>query len=131
MTDQHTVLFVCLHGAGMSRMAAAYFLSAVPAGWHAVSAGVEPADTSSPTAEALLAVTEAARFLDHAPPRPINAVDEPRRVIALRNPSIQYELASDESWDLTSSAGAPLRDEIRDRAVAFARTLATQEREAS
>jgi len=46
----------------------------------------------------------------------------------LRNPSIQYELASDESWDLTSSAGAPLRDEIRDAAQALARSIAARER---
>ena len=131
VTDERTVLFVCLHGAGMSRLAAAYFLSAAPADWHAVSAGVEPADTLSPTAEALLSGTAAAQFLDHAPPRGINAVDKPWRLIALRNPSIQYELASDETWDLTSSAGAPLRDEIRSRVDGLVRSIAREEREPS
>jgi hypothetical protein len=109
-------------------MAAAFFNSATPGRWKAMSAGVEPADALSPTAEALLAGMEAAKFLDHSSPRPIKVVDEPRRVIALRNPSIQYELESDESWDLTSSAGQPLRDEIRDRALALARGIAAQER---
>jgi hypothetical protein len=47
MTGERTALFVCLHGAAMSRLAAAYFNRAAPAGWHAVSAGVEPADTPS------------------------------------------------------------------------------------
>jgi protein-tyrosine-phosphatase len=126
LTDQQTVLFVCLHGAGMSRIAAAYFLSAAPAGWHALSAGVEPADTLSATAQSLLAGTSAEAFLDRAPPRPIDAVRDPRLVVALRNPAIQYELASDERWDLTSSDGMPLRDEIRDRAEAFARRFAAQ-----
>ena len=131
MSDRRTVLFVCLHGAGMSRMAAAFFLSAAPPGWHAVSAGIEPGDTLSPTAETLLAGTLAEQFLDHSPPRPIDAVVGPERVIALRNPSIQYELASDERWDLTSSAGLPLRDEIRDRAEALARSVTAPERTAS
>jgi arsenate reductase (thioredoxin) len=131
VTDERTVLFVCLHGAGMSRMAAAYFLSVAPAGWHAVSAGIEPGDVLSTTAETLLADTVAEEFLDHSPPRSIDAVREPWRVIALRNPEIQYELASDERWDLTSSAGRPLRDEIRDRAEALARSISAPERAAS
>ena len=124
MTDERTVLFVCLHGAGMSRMAAAYFLSAAPTGWRAVSAGVQPGDALSATARTLLAGTAAERFLDEAPPRGIGAVETPARVVVLRNPSIQYDLASDESWDLTSSEGPALRDEIRDRALALARGLA-------
>jgi hypothetical protein len=107
------------------------FLSAAPAGWHALSARVEPADSLTTTAEMLLAGTEAAQFLDHSPPRSIGAIDNPQRMIALRNPSIQYELAADERWDLTNSGGVALRDEIRDRAEAFARNIAAQERRAS
>lgn len=131
MTDERTVLFVCLHGAGMSRMAAAYFLSAAPAGWRAVSAGIDPAETLSGTARTLLAGSDAEQFLDHAPPRPIDAVEAPSRVIALRNPSIQYELESDESWDLTSSAGAPLRDEIRSHVEGLVHSIAREQREPS
>lgn len=37
-----TLLFVCAHGAGKSRMAAAYFNLMSPAGWTATSAGQEP-----------------------------------------------------------------------------------------
>jgi hypothetical protein len=123
VTAERTVLFVCLHGAGMSRIAAACFLSVAPTGWHAVSAGVEPADALSTTAQTLIAGTGAAPFLDHSPPRSIGAVREPWRVIALRNPVIQYELASDERWDLLNSAGVPLRDEIRERAERLARSM--------
>jgi hypothetical protein len=112
-------------------MAAAFFNSAAPSGWHAVSAGVEPADSLSTTAETLLAGTTAEVFLDRAPPRPIGSVEEPWRVIALRNPSIQYELASDERWDLISSAGVPLRDEIQDRAEALAHSILAPEGAAS
>jgi hypothetical protein len=69
VTDVKTVLFVCLHGAGMSRMAASYFEQSAPVGWAAVSAGVEPGETLSRTAARLLAGTPAVAFLDLAPPR--------------------------------------------------------------
>jgi hypothetical protein len=69
MTGERTVLFVCLHGAAMSRVAAAYFNRAAPSGWRAVSAGVDPADMLSPTAETLLAGTGAEEFLDRSPLR--------------------------------------------------------------
>ena len=123
MTATQTVLFVCLHGAGMSRMAAAYFNRAAPADWRAVSAGLEPAETLSSTAASLLAGTGAEEFLDHAPPRPIGGVPDPLRVIALRNPAIQYELGPAEYWDLSQSAGVPLREEIRQRAEALAESI--------
>ena len=124
MTGERTVLFVCLHGAAMSRLAAAYFNRAAPAGWHAVSAGLDPADTLSPTAEKLLAGTDAEAFLDRSPPRSVEAVSNPKRVVALRNPAIQFELASaGRTWDLTHSTGSPMREEIRLRAETLARSI--------
>jgi len=123
MSSHKTVVFVCLHGAGMSRMAAAYFNNAAPPEWHAVSAGVEPAEALSPTAATLLSGTAAEKFLDGSPPRSLAAVRDPHRVIALKNPAIQFELASAEVWDCTHSAGTPLRDEIQVRAEALARTI--------
>lgn len=129
MTDKQTVLFVWLHGAGMSRTAAAYFLSAAPAGWLTLSAGVEPADTLGATAKTLLAGTSAEQFLDHAPPRPIDTVRKPRAGYCVAQSVHSVRARVDERWDLTSSAGVPLRDEIRDRAEAFARRIAAQEGE--
>jgi len=125
VTDDKTVLFVCLHGAGMSRMAAAYFEQSAPAGWGAVSAGVEPAQTLSQTAARLLAGTSAVAFLDLAPPRGITAVSHPDRVIALRNPAIHFELEGAETWDLVHAEGEPQREEIRARVDALVRTLAS------
>ena len=130
MSGNRTVLFVCLHGAGMSRMATAYFNRAAPPGWRAVSAGVEPDGALSATAATLLGATGAEEFLDHSPPRSIDAVLEPRRIVALRNPAIQYELESMERWDLSSTAGIPLRDELRDRAEALARRITAQQGDA-
>lgn len=125
VTTTQTVLFVCLHGAGMSRMAAAYFNCVAPPDWRAVSAGVEPAEALSATAASLLAGTIAEDFLDRAPPRSISAAPDPMRLIALRSPSIRYELAAAEYWDLAQSAGVPLREEIRQRAEALAESIAT------
>jgi hypothetical protein len=104
-------------------MAAAYFDQAAPPGWCAVSAGVDPAETLSHTAAQLLAGTTAVAYLDLAPPRPIWAVPDPRRVIALRNPRIRYELEGAEAWDLAHAEGEPLREEIRARVDALVRAL--------
>ena len=49
MTDRPTVLFVCVHNAGRSQMAAAYFNTLVdPARARAVSAGTRPGDRVHP-----------------------------------------------------------------------------------
>ncbi len=125
MTYERTVLFVCLHGAGMSRMAAAFFNRAAPAGWRAISAGVDPASSLSSTAEILLEGTGAEGFLDRAAPRPVTALPDPERLVALRNPDIQYELPAADTWDLAHASGTPLRDEIRTRTEAPARSVAT------
>jgi protein-tyrosine-phosphatase len=123
MSTTQTVLFVCLHGAGMSRMAAAYFNRLAPPDWRALSAGIDPAERLSSTAASLLAGTGADEFLDQSPPRTIAAVPDAQRVIALRNPAIRYELAPAEFWDLSQSAGVPLREEIRQRVEALARSI--------
>ena len=109
-----TVLFVCLHGAGMSRMAAAYFNQAAPPGWRGISAGVEPGASLS---------TTAAAFLDATPPRPISAVPNPELRVALRNPTVRYDLPGAQVWDLAQAEGEPLREEIRTRVEVLARTL--------
>jgi hypothetical protein len=123
VSEDKTVLFVCLHGAGMSRLAAAYFEESAPTGWQAISAGLEPSEALSQTAARLLAGTSAVAFLDLAPPRPIFAVPEPERVIALRNPAIQFELDGAEVWDLEHAGGEPQREEIRSRVKDLVRTL--------
>jgi len=123
MSSPKTVVFVCLHGSGMSRMAAAYFNNAASPEWRAVSAGIEPAEALSPTAATSLAGTAAEKFLDRSPPRSLAAVSDPHRIVALKNPAIQFELTSAEVWDCTHSAGTPLRDEIQIRAEALARSI--------
>jgi len=124
VSDQRTVLFVCLHGMGMSRVAAAFFNAAAPAGWQAISAGLEPGQSLSPTAARLLAGTSAEPFLDHAAPHPIDAALAADRVIAIRNPLIRFEVPGAGTWDLTAAEfDEHMRDEIRDRVEALAGEL--------
>ncbi len=119
-----TVLFVCLHGMGMSRLAAAFFDSSAPPGWQAVSAGLEPGAALSPTAARLLAGTPAEPFLDRAAPRSIDSAPAADRVIAIRNPSIRFEVPGAETWDLTSAEfDEHMRDEIHERAARLAEEL--------
>ena len=127
MSQQRTVLFVCLHGMGMSRLAAAYFNRVAPAGWQGVSAGVEPGEALSPTAARLLSGTPAEPFLDRAAPRSIDSAPLAERVIAICNPSIRFEVPGAEGWYLTSANfDEHMREQIRARAERLAEELASE-----
>lgn len=126
MTDgTPSILFVCVHNAGRSQMAAG-FTAALGAGRVSVlSAGSEPADRLNPVAVAAMAELG----IDIAEERPrVLVVDDVRAsdvVITMGCgdacpifPGKRYE-----DWDLTDPAGLPIeqvrpiRDEIRDRVV--------------
>ena len=81
--DARTVIFVCPHGAGKSRLAAAWFNGVAPPGWWATTAGVSPQSTVSVHAPRLLAGTRVAHLLDEAPPRPLSAVPTAQVVVAI------------------------------------------------
>jgi arsenate reductase len=55
MTERPTVLFVCVHNAGRSQMAAGYLRHLAGDGVRVLSAGSEPADRINPTAVAAMA----------------------------------------------------------------------------
>ena len=114
-----TVLFVCPHGAGKSRLAAAFFNRMAPPGWHATSAGQEPDPVLSPLAASLLGDDPAAAWLDQNPPRSIDAVDAPARVIA-----IDTDLPGAERWSLRQQdLDETTRDELHTRAEALAEEI--------
>lgn len=108
-----TVLFVCPHGAGKSRVAAAVFDRAVSdraalAGWRAVTGGVEPAETVSEHAVRLLKGSSEELFLDRRRPRSVeaatDAVGPVDRVIAIDcapDGRTSSEAARQTSWRLT------------------------------
>ena len=75
-----TVIFACVHNAGRSQMAAAFFNErADPARARAVSAGTEPAPHVHP--EVVAAMREVGADLSHARPQPLT--DELARRAAL------------------------------------------------
>jgi len=93
------VAFVCAHGALRSRLAAALFNEVAPAGWTAISAGLEPEAELGETAGRLLAGTDARRFLDTSPPRALHSCDPAAAIVA-----IDCELAGAEVWRLENPA---------------------------
>jgi hypothetical protein len=123
-TAEHTVMFVCPHGAGKSRLAAAWFDGSAPPGWHATSAGITPQEAVSEHAPRLLAGTAVAHLLDDAPPRHISAVPEPNLVVAIGCPTIDIDAAT-VHWHLHSNGyDEAMRDELRARAESLAKQLA-------
>ncbi|MGH2535285.1 MAG: hypothetical protein ACRDJW_23740 [Thermomicrobiales bacterium] len=114
-----TVLFVCLHGAAKSRLAAAFFNAAAPAGWRATSAGLEPQAAVSANAVRLLAGSHAEALLDRDPPRSMAAVQAPDRVVA-----IDCDAPGADRWDLRpQELSEVMRDDIRARAEALAQSI--------
>jgi protein-tyrosine-phosphatase len=136
MADKPSVLFVCVHNAGRSQMAAGY-LSRLSGGAVEVrSAGSEPADQVNPSAVAAMAE----EGIDITAERPKvltnEAVKESDVVITMGCgdtcpifPGKRYE-----DWDLDDPAGQgldavrPIRDEIRGRIVKLLSELGVPER---
>jgi protein-tyrosine-phosphatase len=113
------MLFVCPHGAGKSRMAAAFFERVAPPGWQATSAGIDPGPELSPTAARLLAGTDAESLLDPARPRAIDEIGNADRVVGIDC----APAGATDFWTLSNSEfDERMRDEIR----ALAQTLAEE-----
>ncbi|MBK5289535.1 MAG: arsenate reductase ArsC [Acidimicrobiia bacterium] len=131
MTDRPTVLFVCVHNAGRSQMAAALLERAGRGRIEVLSAGSEPADQVNP------AVLEAMRELDIdlAAERPKlltdSAVQEADVVITMGcGDACPFYPGKDyRDWPLDDPAGRrvdavrPIRDEIDRRVQALAAEL--------
>ena len=116
-----TVLFVCVHNAGRSQMAAAYLQHLAGEGIEVLSAGSQPADQINAVAAAAMA--EEGIDITHAQPQLLtdSAVRQADVVITMGcgdtcpiYPGKRYE-----DWDLDDPAGQgieavrPIRDEIR------------------
>ena len=118
------VVFVCPHGAGKSRIAAAWFNLVAPAGWRATSAGITPQATVSTHAPRLLADSPAEGLLDHSMPRPLAALADPDVVVTIDCPPGAVPGAI--GWTLaTQQFDAALASELRQRAEALASALVT------
>lgn len=110
------MLFVCEHGANKSRLAAALFNRVAPAGWRAASAGLRPQPAVSVHAVRLIAGTGAESLLDLEPPRGLDAVPDPTRIV-----SIDCDAPGGSRWDLADrEVGPAMVAELRERAERLA-----------
>jgi arsenate reductase len=114
MTEKPTVLFVCVHNAGRSQMAAGYMRELSRGRVEVLSAGSEPKDELNPVAVKVMA-EEGIDIGGHTPKiLTTEAVRESDAVITMGCgdtcpifPGKRYE-----DWDLTDPAGRPI-DEVR------------------
>jgi arsenate reductase len=132
MTDRPTVLFVCVHNAGRSQMAAGYLQHLAGDRIEVLSAGSAPADQVNPAAVAAMA--EDGVDITAGEPKLLTteAVQESDVVITMGCgdacpifPGKRYE-----DWQLDDPAGQgidavrPIRDEIRRRVEGLLAELA-------
>jgi protein-tyrosine-phosphatase len=128
MTQPHmpatpTVLFICVHNAGRSQMAAGYLRHLAAGRIDVLSAGSQPADQVNPVAVA--AMVEDGIDIGHGQPKTLTdtAVRQADVVITMGcgdacpiHPGTRHE-----DWDLDDPAGQdlpavrPIRDDIRRR----------------
>ena len=131
MTEKPIVLFVCVHNAGRSQMAAGYLASLAAGRVDVRSAGSEPGDTINPVAAAAMA--EDGIDITANTPRRLKVDDVHFADVVITTgcgdacpvfPGKRYE-----DWDLTDPAGLsleevrPIRDEIRHRVEALVAEL--------
>jgi arsenate reductase (thioredoxin) len=131
MSERPTVLFVCVHNAGRSQMAAGFLRHLARDRIEVLSAGSEPADQVNPAAVA--AMTEVGIDLATAKPKLLTdtAVREADVVVTMGcgdacpfYPGKRYE-----DWPLDDPASQgidavrPIRDEIRDHVEALVADL--------
>jgi arsenate reductase (thioredoxin) len=118
-----TVLFVCVHNAGRSQMAAGYLRHLAAGRIDVLSAGSQPADQVNPVAVA--AMVEDGIDIGHEQPKTLTdtAVRQADVVITMGcgDACPIYPGTRHEDWDLDDPAGQglpavrPIRDDIRRR----------------
>jgi arsenate reductase len=131
MADLPTVLFVCIHNAGRSQMAAAWLEHLVPGRVRVLSGGSEPAASLNP--QAVAAMAEVGIDLSARSPQPwTEAVIRSADVVITMGcgdtcpffPGRRYE-----DWEVPDPAGRPLsevrliRDELKTRVRRLAASL--------
>jgi protein-tyrosine-phosphatase len=131
MTDKPTVLFVCVHNAGRSQMAAAYLQHLAQGAVEVLSAGSAPADQVNPAAVEAMAE----EGIDIAAEQPTLLTDGAVRAsdvvitMGCGDTCPIYPGKRYEDWELEDPAGQgvdavrPIRDEIRARVTALIESL--------
>lgn len=134
MSEKPTVLFVCVHNAGRSQMAAGYLLHLSAGQVQVLSAGSEPADQVNPAAVAAMAEDG----IDIAAEQPKVLTDGAVRAsdvvitMGCGDTCPIYPGKRYEDWVLEDPAGQgidgvrPIRDEIKQRVSDLIRSLDVQ-----
>ncbi len=132
MTDQPTVLFVCVHNAGRSQMAAAYLRHFSEGRVRVLSGGSAPGEAINPVAVAAMA--EEGIDIAHQVPSILDVEDVRAADVVITMgcgdacpvfPGKRYQ-----DWELTDPAGLsiervrPIRDDIRRRVLQLLTELA-------
>lgn len=135
MTKKPTVLFVCVHNAGRSQMAAALLEAMAGSEIEVLSAGSEPRDQVNPIA--VEAMREIGIDLTGRTPKILTdeSVQLSDVVITMGcgDTCTFYPGKRYEDWELTDPAGQPIdvvreiRDEIRERVEKLIDSLRTRE----
>ena len=133
MTDRPTVLFVCVHNAGRSQMAAGYLQHLAGDRVEVLSAGSQPADQVNPAVVAAMAEegidlrAEQPKLLTDSAVRTADVVI----TMGCGDACPFYPGKRYEDWVLDDPAGQgiddvrPIRDEIRGRVQALITSIAT------
>jgi arsenate reductase len=122
------VMFVCVHNAGRSQMAEAFFNALAPAGMRAVSSGTEPTERVNPVAVAAMdevGISLAGHTPKLATPEMVMESD---RIITMgcgvqESCPLYLGMKIDEDWGLDDPAGQPMetvrgiRDQIREKVL--------------
>lgn len=127
-----TVLFICVHNAGRSQMAEAFFNHLTRGGARAVSAGTMPAGRVQP--EVVQVMAEVGIDLSHQQPKALTTemIEEALRIVTMGCgvegicPAV---FVPAEDWGLEDPKGQPaekvrmIRDEIRRRVEALMKEM--------
>jgi len=132
VTDRPTVLFVCVHNAGRSQMAAGYLQHLAGDRVEVLSAGSQPADQVNPSAVAAMA-EEGIDLRGEQPKQLTDSAVQTADVVITMGCGDEcpfYPGKRYEDWVLDDPAGQgldavrPIRDEIRRRVEALITELA-------
>ncbi|MGH7775863.1 MAG: arsenate reductase ArsC [Candidatus Dormibacterales bacterium] len=127
MAERPTVLFVCVHNAGRSQMAAGILRRLAGDRVEVLSAGSEPAEHVNPVAAEAMAEKGIDIALEHPKPLRAPAVEEADVVVTMGcgDACPVYPGKRYEDWDLEDPAGKDLQTvrRIRDQIEARVRGL--------
>lgn len=122
------VMFVCVHNAGRSQMAEAFFNALAPEGLRAISTGTQPTEQVNPVVVTAMAEVGIA-MTGHTPKLATPAlVEESDHIITMgcgvqESCPLYLGMKIDEDWGLSDPAGQgieavrPIRDAVREHVI--------------